>query len=383
MADESSAFRYLLDCLAARPLPDPPADADWDALYSLLVRHRLAARFHALIKPRQARWPESFRERLRLFRAAQGMYGEQCGLRVRQSLAALKDARVSVIVLKGWAYIQTIYGGDASQRLCEDVDLLVHPRRVDAAAAALARLGCEPERESWPGYHRRYTNGERLFFPSRPGNPANTFSIGLHWGLIHIPSYDARRVDMDKLFARTRPLNVAGVDALELGAEDEVVYACAHWGLHHRFDPALFRYYEIAAQIARAGESLRWEVAAARAREWRLTIPVREGLERVERLWPGTVPRSAREALAGLSPARGERFVHAWNGLTVKYPALAHLLTWLTFPDWRQRPLIALQDVFPSRAYMEWRYGRAPFGFWPWLYARRFLRALPCFRERS
>lgn len=375
MADDARTVRFLLDCFAPTPLPDPPADTDWEALYPLLAHHRLAARFYVLAKSQQARWPDSFRERLHRLRAAQGMYGEQCGGRVRQVLAALKEARIPVIVMKGWAYIQTVYDGDASQRLCEDVDLLIHPHNVDATVTILFRLGCERARESWPGYSRRYTNSERLFFEARPGNPANTFSVGLHWGLLHIPSYDARQINVDDLFARARPLRMAGVDALELCAEDEILYACAHWALHHRFDPALFRFYELAAQIRRAGESLRWEAVAARAREWRQVISLREGLERVERLWPGTVPRSAWEALSELSPSRGERFVHAWVNITRGHPALIHLLTWLTFPDWRQRPLIFLQDVFPSRAYMEWRYGRAPLGLWPWLYLHRFLRA--------
>ncbi len=381
MPDDNRELGYVRDCLAARlhmapPFADLPADTRWDALYSLLTRHRLAAHFFALTESQRARWPESFREKLRRDRIGQMMYGEQCARRVRKVLSALQGAGIPVIVLKGWAYIQTVYDGDPSQRLCEDVDILVRPRDVDAAQRVLNEIGCQQERESWEGYNRRYWNGARYFFPAETGNPANTFSVGFHWGLFHVPAYDARQVDVDELFARARPLRVADVDALELSGEDEIVYACAHLGLHHRFDASLFRPYELAAQIVRAGTRLSWETVIARARSWRQVISVREGLGRVERLWTGAVPRSALEALGGTRPARGERFVHAWIAVTRGNPAFDHPLVWLTFPVWWKRPLIFLQDVFPSRAYMEWRYGRAPLGMWPLLYFRRLFQAI-------
>lgn len=379
--DDDRAFGFLRDCLASRltaspRLPDPPADTDFSRLFSLLTDHRLAAHFYILAESQREIWPDDFRERLRLLRYGQMLYGDQCRLRVGQVLSALTEARVPVIVLKGWAYIQTIYGGDHSQRLCEDVDILVRLENVDAAEEIFSRLGCQLERESWAGYNRRYLNGGRYFFPEQPGNPADKFSIGFHWGLFHVPAYDSRQVDVAALFERARPLQVAGVDALELSAEDEIVYACAHLGLHHRFDTSLFRYYELAAQIVRAGAGLDWQTVAERAAAWRQVIPVRGALRRVESLWTGILPRSAREALAGLSPTLGERFVNGWVERTGGRVALVHLLTWLAFPDWRQRVLIMLQDIFPSREYMQWRYGRAPLGIWPLLYFRRLFQAI-------
>jgi hypothetical protein len=105
-------------------------------------------------------------------------------------------------------------------------------------------------------------------------------------------------------------------------------------------------------------------------------VSARESLERVDALWTGIISRSAREALAGLSPSLGERVINRLVRALGERFTIFHLLTWFTFPDWKQRPLIFFQDTFPSREYMEWRYGSAPLGIWPLLYARRFFQSL-------
>ncbi|MEW5941344.1 MAG: nucleotidyltransferase family protein [Chloroflexota bacterium] len=372
---------FIRDCLASgllpgRVPPHPPRGLDWTRLHARLVAHRLSAYFYALGKSMGESWPSEFREQLRLDRYSLMLYGDQCAARVQRVLSALTGEGMRVIVLKGWAHIQTVYGGDHSLRPCEDIDVLVHPRDAEAAEKILRGLDCVPALESWPGYNRRYANGQLYFFESAPGDPANAFSLGLHWGLLHIPAYDPRRMDADDLFARARPLTVAGVPALDLCAEDFLPYACAHLGLHHRFDPAMFRYFEIAATIRSAGADLAWMSVIERAAQWRVALPLRFAMTRIESLWPGLVPPDALETIANLKPTLGERAVDAWIKATRGKPAFDHPLAWFTFHDWKQRPLIFLQDVFPGPEYMRQRYGRAPLGLWPLLYFRRLARGL-------
>ena len=371
---------YLLACLAHgldsnRPWPHPPRGLDWKRLLALLDRHRLAGFFHALGKSHSESWPREFQESLRSERYRWMAHGGKSRARVHSALMALRSGGVEVIVLKGWAFISTLYNGDASQRLCEDVDLLVRPRDVDRAEAILRSLGCALHLVVWPGYDHRFHNGERFFFSNDPIGQGDPFSIGLHWGLFHTPSYDPTQVDVDALFERARPLNVADVPVLELSREDAILYACGHIALHHRFDDALFRSFELAWLIHNAAGP-DWETAARRASQWRLLIPVRRGLERLTRLWPDLVPDSAVEAFRRPIASRRERLVDFWLSHARALPGNELLLRWLTFHDWKRRPLLVFQDIFPGPDYLKGRYGPPPLGFWPFLYFLRLARAV-------
>lgn len=372
---------YLLACLAhgldeSRPWPHPPRGLDWKRLLALLDRHRLTGFFHALGRSDSESWPEDFHEQLRLERYRWMVHGEQSRSRVHSVLGALTSAGVDVIVLKGWAHISSIYGGDASQRLCEDVDLLVHPRDAETAGKILRSLGCLHQPPAWPGYAQRYNNGEVYFFAPLNSLKRDAFSVGLHWGLLHVPSYDPSRVDVDALFARARAIDVAGLAVKELAVEDAIVYASAHLFLHHYLNPALFRYYEMAVSICSAGASLDWDKLIRTASGWDAIIPLQQAVRQIEACWPELIPPAALKNIEQLTPDRRERFISAWLKWTRGRPTFDHLLVWLTFPDWKQRPLIFLQDVFPGPEYLRWRYGAAPFGFWPLLYLRRLSRSL-------
>lgn len=353
--------------------PAAPAGLQWTEVARILQAGRLSSHFYMLGKDRQDEWPAEFREILRRDRISLAMYSDQCSAKVRAVLSALQHAGIQVIVLKGWAYIQTIYGGDAGQRVCEDIDLLVHPKQTDAVEDVLNAIGLQGDLESWPGYARRYLNGRRYFFEAFSNIPGSTFSIGLHWGLLNMPSYDPRRIDMDGIFSRAQPLQVMGVDVLQLGIVDHLVYACAHAGLHHRFETTIFREYEIAHLIL-AGVD--WRDAVDRAVEWQCVLPMLFMLQRIHVLWGDVIPEKTMDYLSAVRPSRMEKCLSRWIRLLKGRKTFDHLLVWMTFPKWHQRLLIALQDIFPSPGYMRQRYGKSDDESLISLYALRFFRAL-------
>jgi len=380
MSTSNKEFAYIIGCLTYKLFPDsrfpaPAEDTDWDRLYVLVENHRLSGLFFALGKDSDA-WPLGFKHRLRADSYQYSLYGNQCSQRIKTFFETMNSFGVSVIVLKGWAHIQTIYGRDYSQRLCEDVDILIHPKDVDTVEEILLRLNYSHEKESWSGYDRRYHNGTRYFLSNADAAFAGTFSIGLHWGLIHIPSYDPRQIDVDHLFASALPLNVMDVPVLQLAPEDEVVYLCMHVGLHHRYDGALFRYFELASLIVNYGVDLDWQRVSETAVQWQQVLPVRRILRRIDQLWRRIMPPNVLDSFARVRPKFQERFVDFWIRKMREPAAFDHLLMWVTFPRIWERPLIALQDIFPSLEYMRARYGHAPLDFWPLLYVRRFFRAL-------
>ena len=105
-----------------------------------------------------------------------------------------------------------------------------------------------------PGYARRYYNARAYILAGQNPHPFRKFAIGLHWGLTHYPYYDKNSVNISEIFKRAIPLQVAGVDVLEMCVVDRVVYTCAHLSLHHRNRETLLNYFEIAATIGRKNQ---------------------------------------------------------------------------------------------------------------------------------
>jgi hypothetical protein len=348
---------------------------DWDRLYDLLSQHRLAAFFYTRRSVLGRHWPEAFTQKLRAVRAMLLLYGDQCAAQIKAVLGALRQANIHTIVLKGWAAIPTLYAGDYSARFYEDIDLLVQPSDAARVKAILASLGYQAVDDSWEGYAERFTNAQAFYHKAQPRVFGHLFTIGLHWGLVHRPYYDPKLVDIAGLFSHSEPLEVLGISARQLSTEDQVVYGCAHLGLHHEYDSSLFRLFELAALIQRGGAAFAWPYALNLAEQWRCVIPLQRTLATLHRLWPAIVPAWVMESARNLKPNLNERFVNWWIEKSRDRPTLAMLLPWITIPGLGRKIELAFKDTFPSPAYMQRRYGPAPHGFWPVLYLRRFRRA--------
>jgi hypothetical protein len=370
---------YMVACLELklfpeRTEPNPATGLDWDCFFDLLVQNRLTGLFYALSREQRSICPDFIHDRLRLEHYAWMLYGDRCTEKVKVALSELHTAGIQVIVLKGWAWIQTLYGGDYSQRYCEDIDLLIRPADVDAAERILLNLGFLGADETWEGYSRRFMNCRAFLTPLKMQD-ARMFSVGLHWGLIHTPSYDPRQIDIPALFDRAHPIRVVDVDVLELSVEDQITYVCLHLGLHHKYDPSLFRYYELAAVILKAKSTLDWDAVLKTADEWKCIIPAQRVLQYTDTLWQNVVPSVVIEKANKLKPANRERFVATWQKLFGDKVSFSVLLNWLTLPGFWNRIRMAFQDIIPSPAYMRRRYNQTKSEPVIILYFRRFFRS--------
>jgi hypothetical protein len=383
-SQEEAWFRAFLGySLLPGSLPPPvPHGLDWEQVFHLACEHRLAGLLFTLGRSRPGLWPATFQDRLRSARYRTLMHGGWCNCQVQAILEALNQAGVPAIVLKGWARIPTIYGNDPGQRTYEDIDLLVLPEQVAEAEEALARLDYESSiAEHWPGYRLRYSSSwryrSRLASQSRQTtrrHPAQFFSVGLHWGLMHHTFY-RRRMPVQQFFDRALPLRVAGAEALRLAPEDDLVYTCGHQAVQHAYNEYLFRYYEVAALILHAGDALDWDVTLERAGAWRLVLSVQGVLRLVEGLWPGVVPPHRWQQVAAVKPTRFECWLHPLQSRHHYKSTLRVLLDWLATPGLARRAGFLLETAFPGQAYLRQRYGSPPGGVWPLLYFRRAAEA--------
>lgn len=382
-SEEEAWFRALLghSLFPDGPLPPAPHGLDWERVYGLACEQRLAGLLFTMGRAEPGLWPAAFQDRLRSARYRTLLHGEWCNGQVRAILEALSQAGVPAIVLKGWARIPTIYRDDPGQRTYDDIDLLVLPEQVVRAEETLARLDYESfTAEPRPGYRLRYANSWR--YRSRLANqagrtgrhPAQYFSVGLHWGLMHHTFY-SRRMPVRQFFDRALPLRVAGAAGLRLAVEDDLVYTCGHLAVQHAYNQDLFRYYEIAALILHAGKSLDWAAALERAGAWNLVLAVQGVLRLVDGLWPGVVPPERWKQIAAVRPTRAERWLHPLQSRHHYKSTLRVFLDWLTMPGVARRAGFLLETAFPGRAYMQRRYGPSPGGLWPLLYFHRAAEA--------
>lgn len=386
--DNQKEIIYAKACLAHelfpdQPLPETPSDLNWDELYRLLLKQGLAGHFYALKSTFQPHWPAAFCEKLRFayyeYFAAGAMFNDK----IKNILSTLRAAGIEVIVLKGWAVIQTIYGGDYSQRYFADIDLLIRQKDIEIVDRILVSLNYMGTDETWPGYNSRFKNFRQYNFQPYPQYAGRGFPVGLHWGLFHLPAHDPRLINIEELFECAHSIQVAGVDVLELSVSDQIVYGCAHLGLHHHKEATIYRYFEIALLLQRVRPKLNWEQLLNQASAWRCVLPMRHVLLHIESLWPGFLETRELDALAGVKPRRVEFFTMKWieNADERELPLV--ILYWLIMPGVKLRILMLLQDIFPSPGYMQKRYGPAPGGIWPMLYLRRYFRALTSLFKKS
>lgn len=376
-----ACLAHLLD--PGRPLPGPPPEMDWERVTGLLARHKLAGVFYRLGKEQPTLLDEAIQQRLRRDYHSALLWGKECSQEASLALARLRQAGVPTVVLKGWALIPTVYQGDFGQRTFADIDLLVPPQRGAESERILLEMGYRARLETWPGFSRRYENGRSYQKPRELGPFRTIFAIGLHWALLDTPFY-FRKIPVEKLFVRASPLQVAGVGVLALSPEDHLVYACGHLAMHHRYDPALYRFYEIAALFLRARQAFDWEAVLARAAGWRLVLPVQRVLAHLDGLWPGLLPAEVLVKSGELTPTLAERWVHDWMVKKRDNNAIRALVTWLTLPGVGKRLGFLLETAFPRPAYMRGRYCRQRPHRWPLAYLLRvglgvrfLLRALP------
>jgi hypothetical protein len=369
--NRSPELDFIIQCLdhrlrPDRPLPQRPTALNLDRFRALAIEHKVVGPLLQLGKQYPGLWEPDLDERLMRFRHAALAHSERGRVQVTRALSALRQAGIPVIVLRGWAYIPIVYGGDCGQRTCGDVDLLVLPGDVGRTDDILLRLGYRrPVTEMWPGYCRRYYGAFHYKLNCQSGPQDGVFSVDLHQTHLDRPF---RGMALNQVFQRARPLQVVGVEVHGLQPEDDLLCACGHLALHHRYEESLHRYYEMAFVIRQAGPSFDWSTVVARARDWRLILPLQRVGARLEELWPGILPAKATRTIAALRPSVVERLVHDEWVRQPGNPTVKLALALLVKAGPGNRLGFILETAFPCPAYLLERYGPAPGGLWPLWY---------------
>jgi putative nucleotidyltransferase-like protein len=208
--------------------------------------------------------------------------------------AALEDAGVEMVLLKGSALAHTVYP-DPSWRPFADLDFLVRGQDFQRACEVLADRG-----------FNRALPEPRARFDVRFGKAAELTGPGglmvdLHRTLVVGPF--GLWIDLDELFAGTAPFSLGGRILRRLDDTSLFLHACVHASLGW-WPPRLMPVRDVAQVVSYA--NVDWDLVVERTRRWRLAAVVRHAFETAAQTLGTSSPIEAKSVLA-MEPRRKER----------------------------------------------------------------------------
>ncbi|MFB2935993.1 nucleotidyltransferase family protein [Aerosakkonemataceae cyanobacterium BLCC-F154] len=281
-------------------------------------------------------------------------------------LQSLADVGVDVIVLKGAALAEKVYG-DIAARQMVDLDLLIKPEDLAIVRQVVANLGYKLAGvEMQSGFNEEFRN-EEIHWKQGLINVV----LDLHWKLVS-PAYYQRTFLTDWFWETAIKTKISGSPALILGNEAQIVYLSAHLMLHHGGNSLLW-FHDIAEAIAFSPTAIDWDLVIKKAQTYNLVLSVQQVLLRIADEWKVEIPGKVRSQLAILKPSWAEVRAYSWQNQIMALRLFDDLAG---AKDWLTRLHIAWDTLFPSRAYMQHRYQIPHPLLIPFYYPYRWLRGL-------
>lgn len=261
--------------------------------------------------------------------------------------------QIPVIALKGVVLRGRVYLC-SEQRPMYDIDFLVRQCDFVRAEEALRALGyaCSDEGLDLSREFQRQFMGELVY-------RKESVVVELHQHLIAMSWFrPTTAFDLNTLWSRAIPTEIAGAPALRLCPEDELIHLCYHTAIHHGLThPHGVR--DILGVIRVERNNLDWPTLTARAREWRVSVAVWAALSVTRMLKPEAVPVTVLDALhvpewrqAVLRPL----LRRARAGKPVLISGTMRFLGVLLIDRVRDLPGVVLRGLFPGKRWLQLRY---------------------------
>lgn len=324
-------------------------DLNWTALTELAAASRAAPLLYdALCEQKDA--PPKILDALRAAHDSTLRYNMYLFVELRRALRRLQEQGVPVIVLKGAALAQVVYGNPALRPM-RDLDLLVPQESFVRVKDTLLALGYTlPRVETQSGAALAFES-EMMFSKATP----LLCQVEVHWNLIDSPFYQ-KNLTTDWFWETSLPFAIDNVSAQMLGPEAQILHLCAHLLLHHGGSDLLW--HNDVVQVIRFYDSrIGWDELLTRGEALGLGLALRTILRAVVDEWGAPIPIHIVGKLSELSVSPTEaRLVRA---LTTpgRSPAKRLWSDLMSLPGWQQRLSFALINLFPSPEYMRQRYG--------------------------
>jgi len=295
--------QLLLACCRAHSGPqrfERPIHRDvvWEQFLTRAERLGVAPLVHTTLTRcvERTRVPAEVRRRLDHVYYQQAARNARLSASLEEVLAALSRRAVPVIVLKGAALAEPVYGNIALRPI-GDLDVLVRPRDLDLADRLVRELGYVPDESSHPAdWYRRH---HHHLAPCRSRDGSSFLELHQHI----FPPAAGVRVPIEDLWQRARRAELGSGSALVLAPADLLLHLTVGLSAVGQFLGGLRTLCDIAAAIKRNDTDLDWPCLLESARMYRLEKHVYYGLwlawSLVEAEVPAHVLESLRQAIRG------------------------------------------------------------------------------------
>jgi hypothetical protein len=257
-ADHEVVASVLLACLRpeapagqAASLAAQLAPADWEALLQLARRHGVTPLLYHRLQRLAPAIPISS-DLLRVLHTdylATAARNTQLYHDLGTALRLFRRETIPVIVLKGAHLAQAVYGNIALRPM-GDVDVLIRRADLPQVEALLLSNGYRSDPQNGPGMEAGH-----FHFIYHHQAPAGLM-LEVHWHIL--PPSQADFVDLDGMWQRAEPANLAGVETQVFSPTDLLVHICLHL-YHHRFEANLRALCDIAEVVCRRPGDLDWQ----------------------------------------------------------------------------------------------------------------------------
>ncbi len=259
-------------------------------------------------------------------------------------LEGLADAGVEAVLLKGADLRLRVYE-DPAARPMTDLDLLVHPRDLAPARAALASR----HYRVIAAHTRQHPSFREDFAPADIYEPPLdlTLKVDLHWGLWN--EFSVYGLPLEPVLAQARPASFQALPVKVLAPEHLLMHLC----LHAYWDGVMLR--QLADIILTASRlPVDWGRFQADASRWGLQVPLGQVLSLARQAAPAAIPAFAVTGLAGRRPAFLEKLIK-----TRVLGPLTYYLASLYRQPVAQWPAFLAAKLWPDRNYLVAKFGSA------------------------
>jgi Uncharacterised nucleotidyltransferase len=361
-SDLPTAVQFLRLCLRGRwdPAALEAASAlcalshvDWPAVCHVAQRESLAPLLYQITRNKglAADLPPEVDAELRRAYLGTARCNAILFSELERLLPALAAAQVPVLLLKGAALAQPIYGNIALRPM-SDLDLLVREKDLPVALRVLPAIGHEI---TPPLVYRSEVMLHRYI-------QVETVLTELHWSPFVPPYYHYSGL-IDWVWQTALPVadDLGTSSAWTLGIEAQLLHLCGHIQLHHAEEEAKQLWlHDVAEVIVHYRDMIDWDEILSRAQEYDLVLSVQHVVAQViEAYWSRSgagsqppVPTGVLERLSTLRPSPGEQRLHA---LLASGNCTGFKRIWadlVALPGRRAQLHFGWRNLFPPTGYM-------------------------------